>query len=280
MTAASETEPAIVRIEAPGGWAPLDLSEVWEYRDLLWFIIRRDVKVRYTQTSLGIAWAVIQPVMTMVIFSVIFGRVAKLPSDGLPYPIFSLAALLPWQLFSTALTSSANSIVGSGHLISKVYFHRLIIPIASVATTLVDFAVVFVITLGMMAWYGIWPRLALLTLPLFIVLALAAALAVGLWASALNVRYRDVRYVIPFVAQFWLFASPVAYSASMITSPALKAVYALNPMVVVIQGFRWALLGSSPPTAMMLPSAGIMIVMLVAGLYFFKRTEAGFADVI
>jgi lipopolysaccharide transport system permease protein len=276
----SHAEPAVVRIEAPQGWTSTNLRELWEYRDLLWFLIQRDVKVRYAQTALGVAWAVVQPVVTVVLFTVIFGRVARLPSDGLPYPLFSLVALLPWQLFSSALSGSANSIVGSAHLISKVYFPRLIIPIASVAATLVDFAVVFVIALGLMAWYGRVPGLAILTLPLFILFAIAAALGVGLWASALNVRYRDVRFVVPFVVQIWLFASPVAYSASMISSPTMQTVYALNPMVGAIEGFRWAMLGSDAPTAQILPSVAITGLLLVSGLIFFTRTEVAFADVI
>jgi lipopolysaccharide transport system permease protein len=271
----------VVRIEAPRGWAALELDELWAYRELIWFLIWRDVKVRYAQTSLGIAWAVIQPVVTMVVFTIVFGRLAQMPSDGLPYPLFAMAALLPWQLFSTALTSASNSIVGSSHLISKVYFPRLIIPLSSVAATLVDFAVVFALTLLLMAFFGHWPTAAIAALPLFVVLALAASLAVGLWASALNVRYRDVRYVMPFVTQLWLFASPVAYPASMIESPVWRAVYALNPMVGVIEGFRWALLGAAPPSpAMLLASTAVTAALLAGGLFVFKRVEAGFADVI
>lgn len=271
----------VVRIEAPSGWAPLDLRELWEYRELAWFLTWRDVKVRYAQTWLGIAWAVIQPVGTLVIFTVVFGRLAQVPSDGMPYPVFAFVALLPWQLFSTALTTSSNSIVGSSHLISKVYFPRLIVPIASVAATLVDFIVVFVIALVLMAGYGIWPGPAIVLLPLFVLFALATALAVGLWASALNVRYRDVRYVLPFVSQFWLLASPVAYSSSMIKSAFWRgALYTLNPMVGVIDGFRWALLGTAAPSALMLPSIVMTVLLLVAGVYFFKRIEGSFADVI
>lgn len=271
---------AAVRIEAPRGWANLDLAELWEYRELIWFLVWRDVKIRYKQTSLGIAWAVIQPVMTMVLFTVIFGRLAKLPSDGIPYPVFTFAALLPWQLFASALTSSANSIVGSSSLISKVYFPRLVVPIASVAATLVDFCISFVVLLGLMAWYRISPGPAVVLLPLFVLLALATALAVGLWASALNVRYRDVQYLMPFAVQAWLLASPVAYSSSLITSPGWRAVYGLNPMAGVIQGFRWALLGASPPTLLMVPSVLVTAALFVGGLFFFKRTEASFADII
>lgn len=270
----------VIEIEPSRGWEALDLRGVWEYRELVWFLIWRDIKVRYKQASLGIAWAVIQPVMTMLVFTLIFGRLAQLPSDGLPYPVFTFTALLPWQLFSGALTGSANSVVNSASLISKVYFPRLVIPIASVMATLVDFSISFGVLLGLMAWYGISLRLAVVVLPLLVMLALAIALAVGLWASALNVRYRDVRHVMPFVVQFWLLASPVAYSTSLITSPTWRAVYSLNPMVGVIEGFRWAVLGSTPPSVLVVPSVLVTGVLLATGLFFFRRTEASFADVI
>ena len=269
-----------IEIAPSRGWEALDLRGVWEYRELVWFLIWRDIKVRYKQASLGIAWAVIQPVMTMLVFTLIFGRLAQLPSDGLPYPVFTFTALLPWQLFSGALTGSANSVVNSASLISKVYFPRLVIPIASVMATLVDFSISFGVLLGLMAWYGISLRLAVVVLPLLVMLALAIALAVGLWASALNVRYRDVRHVMPFVIQFWLLASPVAYSTSLITSPTWRAVYSLNPMVGVIEGFRWAVLGSTPPSVLVVPSVFVTGVLLAGGLFFFRRTEASFADVI
>ena len=278
--AAVDPDVRVIEIEPSRGWAALDLQEVWEYRELVWFLIWRDIKVRYKQASLGIAWAVIQPVMTMLVFTLIFGRLAQLPSDGFPYPVFTFTALLPWQLFSGALTGSANSVVNSASLISKVYFPRLVIPIASVMATLVDFSISFGVLLGLMAWYGISLRLAVVVLPLLVMLALAIALAVGLWASALNVRYRDVRHVMPFVVQFWLLASPVAYSTSLITSPVWRAVYSLNPMVGVIEGFRWAVLGSTPPSVLVVPSVLVTGVLLAGGLFFFRRTEASFADVI
>ncbi len=278
--AAVDPDVRVIEIEPSRGWAALDLQGVWEYRELVWFLIWRDIKVRYKQASLGIAWAVIQPVMTMLVFTLIFGRLAQLPSDGFPYPVFTFTALLPWQLFSGALTGSANSVVNSASLISKVYFPRLVIPIASVMATLVDFSISFGVLLGLMAWYGISLRLAVVVLPLLVMLALAIALAVGLWASALNVRYRDVRHVMPFVVQFWLLASPVAYSTSLITSPAWRAVYSLNPMVGVIEGFRWAVLGSTPPSVLVVPSVLVTGVLLAGGLFFFRRTEASFADVI
>ena len=278
--AAVDPDVRVIEIEPSRGWAALDLQGVWEYRELVWFLIWRDIKVRYKQASLGIAWAVIQPVMTMLVFTLIFGRLAQLPSDGFPYPVFTFTALLPWQLFSGALTGSANSVVNSASLISKVYFPRLVIPIASVMATLVDFSISFGVLLGLMAWYGISLRLAVVVLPLLVMLALAIALAVGLWASALNVRYRDVRHVMPFVVQFWLLASPVAYSTSLITSPVWRAVYSLNPMVGVIEGFRWAVLGSTPPSVLVVPSVLVTGVLLAGGLFFFRRTEASFADVI
>ena len=277
---AVDPDVRVIEIEPSRGWEALDLRGVWEYRELVWFLIWRDIKVRYKQASLGIAWAVIQPVMTMLVFTLIFGRLAQLPSDGLPYPVFTFTALLPWQLFSGALTGSANSVVNSASLISKVYFPRLVIPIASVMATLVDFSISFGVLLGLMAWYGISLRLAVVVLPLLVMLALAIALAVGLWASALNVRYRDVRHVMPFVVQFWLLASPVAYSTSLITSPTWRAVYSLNPMVGVIEGFRWAVLGSTPPSVLVVPSVLVTGVLLAGGLFFFRRTEASFADVI
>ena len=276
--AAVDPDVRVIEIEPSRGWAALDLQGVWEYRELVWFLVWRDIKVRYKQASLGIAWAVIQPVMTMLVFTLIFGRLAQLPSDGFPYPVFTFTALLPWQLFSGALTGSANSVVNSASLISKVYFPRLVIPIASVMATLVDFSISFGVLLGLMAWYGISLRLAVVVLPLLVMLALAIALAVGLWASALNVRYRDVRHVMPFVVQFWLLASPVAYSTSLITSPAWRAVYSLNPMVGVIEGFRWAVLGSTPPSVLVVPSVLVTGVLLAGGLFFFRRTEASFAD--
>ena len=278
--AAVNLDVRAIEIEPSRGWEALDLRGVWEYRELVWFLIWRDIKVRYKQASLGIAWAVIQPVMTMLVFTLIFGRLAQLPSDGFPYPVFTFTALLPWQLFSGALTGSANSVVNSASLISKVYFPRLVIPIASVMATLVDFSISFGVLLGLMAWYGISLRLAVVVLPLLVMLALAIALAVGLWASALNVRYRDVRHVMPFVVQFWLLASPVAYSTSLITSPTWRAVYSLNPMVGVIEGFRWAVLGSTPPSVLVVPSVLVTGVLLAGGLFFFRRTEASFADVI
>jgi lipopolysaccharide transport system permease protein len=279
MTTQTSALP-LTRITPRSGWLDIGLSELIAYRELIAFLIWRDIKVRYKQTTLGVLWAVLQPLFTIVIFSVIFGRIAKLPSDGVPYPLFTLAGLLPWQLFSQSFMGSANSLVGSAGLITKVYFPRLIVPLATVGATLVDFAISLALLVMMMAFYGFSPTAAIVWLPVFLLLALATALGAGLWCSALNVRYRDVQYVLPFVMQALLLASPVAYSATLITNPWLRMVYALNPMAGVIQGFRWAFLGSPAPGAMIWSSMAVTAVLLATGLVFFKRMEASFADVI
>jgi lipopolysaccharide transport system permease protein len=270
----------ITIIRPTRGWAPINLRELWDYRELLYFLVWRDIKVRYKQTALGAAWAIIQPFFTMVVFSIFFGKLAKIPSDGLPYPIFAFTALLPWQLFANALNQSSNSLVANSHLIQKVYCPRLIIPIAAVASGLVDFVLAFVVLLGMMLYYGIVPSSAIVTLPLFILFAIATALAVGLWLSALNVEYRDVRYTIPFLTQFWLFVTPVAYPSSLIPEP-WRALYGLNPMAGVVEGFRWALLGTSGGTGpLMLVSVLAVLALLVGGLMYFRRMEKTFADLV
>lgn len=266
-------------IEAPKGWVRLKLRDLWANRELLYFLTWRDVKVRYKQTVIGGAWAIIQPFMMMVVFSIFFGRLAKVPSDGLPYPIFAYCALLPWQLFAHALSESSASLVANKNLITKVYFPRLIIPLAAVAAGLVDFAVAFVVLIGMMAWYGIWPTAAVLTLPLYVLLAVAAALSVGLWLSAMSVRYRDVRYTIPFLMQFWLFLTPVAYPSSLVPEP-WRMLYGLNPMAGVVEGFRWALLGGPAPGGLLYVSIAAVALLLVSGLVHFRRMESSFADVI
>jgi lipopolysaccharide transport system permease protein len=273
-------EPPISFIRPTLGWAPLNIRELWAYRELLYFLTWRDIKVRYKQTALGAAWAVIQPLTTMVVFTLFFGWLAKIPSDGLPYPIFSYTGLLPWTYFATALGQSSNSLVGAAHLISKVYFPRLVVPISSVLSGLLDFGVAFVVLLGMLVYYGIRPEPGVaLLLPAFILLAMVTALAVGLWLSALNVRYRDVRYVVPFLTQLWLYATPVVYPSSLLPEP-WHTIYGLNPMVGVVEGFRWAFLGSSPPGPMIVVSAGAAIVLLVSGTFYFRRTERTFADVV
>jgi lipopolysaccharide transport system permease protein len=262
------------------GWQALELGALWRYRELLWFLALRDIKLRYKQTVLGAAWAVLQPLFTMIVFSIFFGQLARMPSDGLPYPVFVLCALLPWQLFAYALTQSSNSVVAAQRLITKVYFPRLIIPLASVLSGLVDFAVAFALLIMFMAYYGVYPGWEILAVPLLCLLALATALAVGLWLSALCVRYRDVQYTILFLTQLWLFASPVAYPSSLVPEP-WRAWYGLNPMAGVIEGFRWALLGSAEaPGWQLVVSTGTVLVMLVGGLFYFRRVERFFADVV
>ena len=276
----ADTHRPFVRREARPGWAAIDFAELWHYRELLVFYAIRDIKVRYKQTLIGASWAILQPFMTMVVFSIFFGKLAGVPSDGLPYPVFSFCGLLPWQLFAFALTQSSNSLVQNSHLLTKVYFPRLIIPLSSVIVGLVDFVIAFVVLLGIMLYYGIIPGWALITLPLFGLLAIAAALSVGLWLAALNVKYRDVQYVIPFLAQFWLFVTPVAYSSSLVPSK-WQTVYAINPMVGVVEGFRWALLGkSAPPVSMLIVSAAATAILLAGGLLYFARMERTFPDII
>jgi lipopolysaccharide transport system permease protein len=274
------TEIPLVVFEPSKGWTSLKLKELWKYRELLYFLTWRDVKVRYKQTTVGVAWTVIQPLITMVIFSLIFGRLAKLPSDGVPYPIFSYAALLPWQLFSGSLTRASTSLVSNANLLTKVYFPRLIIPLSAIAAGLVDFAISFLVLLGLMLYYGIFPNWAVLLLPFLVLFVVLTALGVGLWLSALNVRYRDVQHTIPFVVQVWMFASPVAYSAGLIPKGLWSIVYGLNPMAGVIQGFRWALLGGKPPDELMIVSVIMVGVLLASGLLYFKRMEKTFADVV
>jgi lipopolysaccharide transport system permease protein len=266
--------------EPTHGWLSLNLGELWHYRELLVFLTWRDIKVRYAQAALGASWAILQPLLTMVIFSVIFGNLAKLPSDGIPYPIFSYVALLPWQLFAGALQRAGTSLVGNANLLTKVYFPRLVIPLSAVAAGLVDFALSFIVLLGLMLFYHIKLTWAVLALPLLILLALLTALAVGVWLSALNVKYRDFQYVIPFLIQAWMYASPVAYSVGLIPSGKWRILYGLNPMAGVIQGFRWALLGAAPPDELMVVSVVIVAILLVSGLYYFKRMEKTFADVV
>ena len=261
-------------------WIPLHLSELWEYRELLYFLVWRDIKVRYKQTALGAAWAVMQPLFMMLVFSLFFGRLAKVPSDGIPYPVFAFCALIPWQLFANALSEASNSLVGNQNLITKVYFPRLVIPIAAVLSGLVDFAIAFVILIGMMLYFGIVPGWSILVLPAFIALAVLTALAVGLWLSALNVQYRDVRYTMSFLVQFWLFATPVAYPSSLVPE-SWRAFYGINPMAGVVEGFRWALLGkTAPPGAMIWVSVFVVTILLIGGLFYFRRMEQQFADIV
>lgn len=273
-------DKVFIRLAPAHGWAALKLRELWDYRDLLFFLTWRDIMVRYKQAALGIGWAVLQPLLTMVIFSVIFGELANLPSDGVPYPLFSFAALLPWQLFSGSMGRAGASLVGNANLLTKVYFPRLIIPLSALAAGLVDFGIAFVVLLGMMLYFGVAPTVNILWLPAFVLLALMTAFAVGIWLAALNVKYRDIQVTIPFLIQAWMFASPVAYSAGLIPSGPWRIVYGLNPLAGVIQGFRWALLDTAPPDLMMAASVAVTVVLLVTGLYYFKRMERGFADVV
>ncbi|MCI0574955.1 MAG: ABC transporter permease [Chloroflexi bacterium] len=271
---------ALYRVQPSPGWVSLKLRELWAYRELLYFLTWRDIKVRYKQSVLGAAWAIIQPVGTMIVFSIFFGRLAKLPSDGVPYPIFSYAALLPWNYFAFSLAQSSNSLVGSANLIKKIYFPRLVVPISSVLSGLVDFAIAFIILLGMMLYFNIRPTAGILLLPFLMLLALVASLGVGLWLSALNVHFRDVRQIIPFLTQFWFFVTPVVYSSSLLEEP-WRTLYGLNPMAGVVEGFRWALLGTdTPPGPMLLVSTLISFILLVTGALYFRRMEKSFADVV
>ena len=270
----------VVRIEPSRGWVKLKLNELWAYRELLYFLIWRDVKVRYKQTALGVSWAIIQPVFTMIVFSVFFGRLGKIPSDGIPYPIFAYAALVPWTFFAQGMGQASNSLVGSANLIKKVYFPRLSIPIASVISGIIDFSIAFIVLLGMMLYYGILPTLNVIWLPCLLLLTVVTSLGVSLWLSALNVQFRDVRHVLPFLIQLWLFATPVAYPSSLLSEP-WRTLYSLNPMVGVVEGFRWALLGTeTAPGPMLIVSSLAALVLLVGGVFYFRRLEKTFADVI
>lgn len=266
-------------IEASQGWVSLKLREVWTYRELLYFLTWRDIKVRYKQTALGAIWAILQPFLTMVIFTLIFNKLGRISSDGLPYPIFSYAGLLPWNYFSQSLSNASNSLVGSSHLITKVYFPRLVVPVSAVLSGVVDLLIAFVVLVGMMWFYEIQPTLGVLLLPAFLLLALVTALGCGLWLSALNVQYRDVQYIVPFLTMFWMYASPVIYSSSSLEEP-WRTISGINPMTGVIEGFRWALLGSDPPKAMIGLSVVVALVILVSGAFYFRRMEKTFADVV
>ena len=270
-----------LRIEPSRGWVSLKLRELWEYRELLYFLTWRDVKVRYKQTVLGAAWAIIQPFFTMVVFSLFFGNLARIPSDGIPYPIFSFAALVPWTFFANGMSLSSNSLVGAANLIKKIYFPRLVIPISSVISGVVDFALAFIVLLGMMLVYGIVPTLNVIFLPLLLLLAFVTALGVGMWLSAMNVQFRDVRYTVPFLTQFWMFATPIAYPSSLIENDLLRTLYGLNPMTGVVEGFRWALLNTdTAPGPVIIVSTLAAVALLVSGVYYFRRMEKTFADVV
>jgi lipopolysaccharide transport system permease protein len=273
-------EPPVWRIEPSRGWVSLKLRELWEYRELLYFLTWRDIKVRYKQTALGVAWAIIQPLFTMIVFTLFFGRLAKIPSDGIPYPVFCYAALVPWTFFANGLTQSSNSLVGSSNLLTKVYFPRLCIPLATVLSGVIDFVLAFALLFVLMLYHGLAPTWNVVWLPFFLLLALTTSLGVGLWLSALNVQYRDVRYVVPFITQFWMLATPIAYPSSLMKEH-WRVVYGLNPMTGVVEGFRWALLGAkTAPGPMLWVSATASLLILISGAFYFRRMEKTFADVI
>jgi len=274
------TRTPAITIEPRKGLLQLGLNCIWQYRELLYFLVWRDVMTRYKQTAIGAAWVVLQPMITMILFTLIFGTMARFPSDGVPYPLFAFAALLPWTYFAQALSKTAGSLVSSANLVSKIYFPRLLIPLAAALAPIVDLFFSFLMLLPMMAWYRVVPTWGLLTLPLFMLLAVMTVLSVGLWSAALNVRYRDMNSVIPFVIQIWLYASPVAYPVSMVPEK-WRILYSLNPMVGVIEGFRWALLGkASPDFAAIMLSSAVVLVLVTAGVVYFKWMEQSFADVI
>jgi lipopolysaccharide transport system permease protein len=269
-----------IHIEPPRGWLPLNLRELWAYRELAFFLAWRDIKVRYKQTVLGAAWAILQPLFTMVVFSLFFGKLAGIPSDGIPYPVFSYAALVPWQFFANGLSNSSESVVASANLVRKVYFPRLVIPGAAVGSGVVDFCLAFVVLLGMMLFFGIVPTAKVVWLLPLLLLALVTSLGAGIWLTALNVQFRDVRYAVPFLINAWMFATPIAYPSSLLEEP-WRTLYGLNPMAGVVEGFRWALLGTdTAPGMMVLVSAVAAVAMLISGAYYFRRMEKTFADVV
>ncbi len=273
-------EPTVVRIGARRTWLALDLGELWAYRDLLYFFVWRDIKVRYKQTVIGAAWAVLQPVLTMLVFSLFFGKLAKIPSQGLPYPIFYYCALLPWMYFATAMQSATNIVVDQQRVITKIYFPRVVLPISAILSGLLDFLISFAVFLAMMVYFRIEPTRAVVWLPAFTLLAVLTALGVGLWLSALNALYRDVRYVVPFLVQFWMFASPVAYPSSLVPEK-LRWLYGLNPMAGVIEGFRWALTGhGEPPNILLAASSAAVLAVVLGGLLYFHAVEGTIADVV
>jgi lipopolysaccharide transport system permease protein len=273
-------ESPVVRIESRRRWLSLDLGELWAYRDLVYFFVWRDIKVRYKQTVIGAAWAILQPLLTMLVFSLFFGKLAKIPSQGLPYPIFYYCALLPWNYFSTAMQGATSIVVDNQRVITKIYFPRVVLPISSVLSGLLDFAISFAVLLVLMAYYRMVPTSAVIWLPAFTLLAVLTALGVGLWLSALNAMYRDVRYVVPFLVQFWMFASPVAYPSSLVPAK-WRWLYGLNPMAGVIEGFRWALTGhGEPPSILLAASSGAVVLLVVSGLIYYHAVEGTIADVV
>jgi lipopolysaccharide transport system permease protein len=284
LSTTSDTHPPVElkkkkRIQATKGWGSIKLIELWAYRDLVYFFIWRDLKVRYKQTVLGASWAIIQPFFTMVIFSLFFGRLAQVPSDDIPYPIFSYSALVPWTFFANGLMQASNILVLNANMLKKIYFPRLTLPVATVLAGLVDFLLAFTILIVMMLYYGIYPTINVIWLPALLLMALFTSMGVSLWLSAMNVQFRDVKYMIPFITQAWLFLTPIAYPSSLLDEP-WRTIYGLNPMAGVVEGFRWALLGAPAPGPIILLSSLISIVLLVSGVYYFRRMERTFADVV
>jgi len=280
MTLARPELPKLI-LKPSHGWVPLDLMDLWRYRELVYFMTWRDLTVRYKQTLLGVAWAVLRPLLTMVVFSIFFGGLAKMPSDGVPYPIFTYTALLPWELFVTALTIASRSLVLNSNMITKVYFPRIILPISSILGGVVDFAIAFIVMIGMMIYYHFAPTVNIWFIPLLLILTIITAIGVSLWLSAMNVLYRDVGYVTPFLQQMWLYITPIAYPASLVPEK-WQLLYAANPMTGVVEGFRWALLGTTPnpPVNLLLISTGVSLVLLFSGLFYFRRMERLFADMV
>lgn len=276
---AANTSAPLTIIKPTVGWAKLRLDELWEFRELVFFFIWRDVKVRYKQTALGAAWAIIQPLFTMIVFSIFFGRLAGVPSDNIPYPLFALGGLVPWMFFMNGLTHGANSLVENEKLLKKVFFPRLVVPIAAVFAGLIDFVIALLLLVVAMFHYGVWPDASIVLLPIFVLVGGIAATGVALWLSALNVQYRDVRYVVPFLGQIWMFASPIAYPSSLL-SESWRIAYALNPMVGVVEGVRWSLLNTpAPPWQVFAVSTAVAVVLLITGAFFFRRVERHFADI-
>jgi lipopolysaccharide transport system permease protein len=274
-------DETITVISPPKGWIRINFDELWHYRELFYTLMTRDIKVKYKQTIVGAAWAILQPFFTMVVFSLFFGNLAGMPSEGLPYPIFAYAALVPWQFFSGGVARAANSLVGNAHLIQKVYFPRLVIPVSAILVGLLDFVLAFVILLGMMIFYGIWPTINIVFLPLFLLLAIIATLGIGLWLGALNVQFRDIGYIVPFLVQTWLFMTPIAYPSTLIENDLLRTLYGINPMVGVVEGFRWGLLGvDTQPGPIIFVSTAVACLLLISGLIYFHRMEDTFADIV
>jgi lipopolysaccharide transport system permease protein len=281
LDSTAHSHKLVTRVQRSRGWVSLRLGDLWEYRELVYFLTWRDVKVRYKQTVLGAAWAILQPLLTMMVFSLFFGRLAKMPSDGVPYPVFAFAALVPWTFFANGLTQSSNSLVGNANLITKVYFPRLIVPVATILSGVIDFVLAFVVLVFLMLYYAMTPSANVGWLPLFMVLALFAALGTGLWLSAMNVQFRDVRYTVPFLTQFWLFATPIAYPISLLKETWKQTLFAINPMVGAVEGFRWAMFGGrEAPVAVVTMSFASAVVMVISGALYFRRMERTFADIV